>query len=77
MTCPYCGNEMKEGTVQSASTLSWYPLGYSNPKFSRWSIGKNAVLLAKAGLFTDWAQAESFYCSVCNKIIIDLNQLRP
>ncbi len=72
--CPYCGEEMKIGTIESETTLSWLPEGTRFFRLSKWSISKKAVLIEKAGIGVNPAVVYAAYCEHCGKIIIDVDK---
>ena len=73
MTCPYCNNEMKSGSVTTTrGRLSWTPDGEvkSFSQFIVASVSDNSIEFGKWDLFGAMAAAQ--YCPNCKKIIIDV-----
>lgn len=67
MKCPYCGEEMEQGVIQSPYEISW--------KTKRHLIGaaeyhEGSVVLAATSFFKGPAVV-SYLCRKCKKVIID------
>ena len=71
MICPYCNKEMKLGTIEADNLLSWTPEGERPKGATRWSISPNGIKLANFYFFRS-ASIEAYYCSDCQKIILDV-----
>jgi len=68
MKCPYCGNEMEIGVVQSAREFFW---SYKKNKMFYVANESNGdIQIAKWGL-TGCAK-EAQLCKSCRKIIMDI-----
>jgi hypothetical protein len=66
MKCPYCGEEMHKGLVQSGRDIFWSP---KKKKIFFIPISPDDILIA-GGL--NGATKESHFCKDCKKIIVDL-----
>lgn len=68
MKCPYCGNEMKSGVVQSARQIY-----FTTKEHKNWFVPDTTcddeVLLS----FHNWTRptCDAQYCPSCRKVIID------
>lgn len=67
MKCPYCGEEMEQGVIQSPHEIAW--------KNKRSYIGtakfhKGSIILSKLAIFEGSAVTANC-CHKCEKIIID------
>ena len=72
MNCPYCGNEMELGLIESKYQIIWTK-GPSKRPFIQTRVPKGSVILAKQdlkSLFTGCA-VKAFVCRSCKKVIID------
>ena len=65
MKCPFCGNEMSEGTLTSGRYIQWKEI---NPETGK----KQEYLLAKS--FMGGAKMEGQLCTQCRKVILDIEQ---
>lgn len=67
MKCPYCGEEMEQGVIQSSQEISW-----KNKKhlFGRAEFHKGSIVLSKLSMLKG-SVAIAFLCRTCEKIIID------
>ncbi|MDN6731872.1 MAG: PF20097 family protein [Atopostipes suicloacalis] len=66
MKCPYCGEEMAEGFVQSARNIFW-----STQKKKVVFAPSKAEDISIANGFNG-ASKESYFCRKCKKVIIDI-----
>ena len=71
--CPYCGNELKIGFLQSSG------LAFFTPKLHRIFIAPNLtnedeVVLTSKNM--TYPQCEAFLCSDCKKVIIDYTNVK-
>lgn len=67
MLCPYCGEAMDKGLVQSARDILWAV--EKKKMFFLSSESKGDISIAKGG---NGSVKESYLCRKCNKIIIDV-----
>ena len=67
MLCPYCGEEMDKGFVQSARPIFWSV--EKKKMFYLPSETKGDISIAKGG---NGCVKESYLCRKCKKIIIDI-----
>lgn len=75
MECPYCNYVMKSGRIQSGNLLSWTPEGESSMGISRWTKSPNSIVLAECSVL--WGAAvDAFYCPNCQKIIINVDNVK-
>ena len=65
MNCPYCGNEMERGLIQSPYELAWFK-GEKRRLFN----GRDAVTLSEPSLMG--SAVEAHLCRKCRKLVIDL-----
>lgn len=65
MKCPYCGEEMSEGTMQSGGR-------YVQWKGKDASGKKEEYLLAKS--YMGAAKMEGWLCAKCRKLVLDIEQ---
>ena len=70
MICPYCGNEMIEGFVQSREQL-YFNRGKKARFIASGDLG--SISLSRFNLIKAPA-AKANYCKRCRKIIIDLSE---
>jgi len=69
MICPYCGNEMEQGLIQSPHEINWKP-GGKRPVFGRAEFHEGSVVLSELS-FLRGSAVEAFLCRACRKVIID------
>lgn len=68
MNCPYCGEQMKKGVVQSARQIF-----FTTKAHKMWFVPdmatKNEVLLSSH----NWTSptCEAYICTYCQKVVID------
>lgn len=67
MLCPYCGEEMDKGVVQSGRKIFWT----RNKKKMFWVPNSSKGDITIAGEMNGWTK-EANLCKECRKIIIDL-----
>lgn len=72
LKCPYCGKEMKLGSIDVYDTLSWSPYGESRRGLTKRSMAKNGILLAEIH-HSSITSKESYFCSDCQKVILNTN----
>ena len=70
MKCPYCGNEMEQGLIQSPHELAWVE-GEKRHIFSRAKFYEGALVLSKISLWRGSA-VTAWLCRDCGKVIIDV-----
>ena len=68
MNCPYCGEEMKKGTIPNECHPYWLPEGKMAPPI-RLVVPKAAVRLVLDKSSAVWQKAMAWYCQNC-KIVI-------
>ncbi|MBR2027761.1 MAG: hypothetical protein IKA10_02070 [Oscillospiraceae bacterium] len=66
MNCPYCNKEMKKGAISAKSPPLWTTRNKATI-FKR----KDEISLCN---FVGTEFSAAYYCDVCNKIIVDLNE---
>lgn len=66
MKCPFCGNEMSEGTLTSGRYIQWKTVDEETGK-------KQEYLLAKS--YMGGAKMEGRLCTQCRKVILDIPEL--
>ena len=69
MLCPYCGEEMGKGLVQSARTIFW-----SRKKKKLFFIPNESegdVVIAGGA---NGSIKEAYLCKTCNKVTVDLTK---
>lgn len=69
MNCPYCGNEMETGVIQSGQEISWLP-GIKRHFFGRAEFHRGAVELSRLS-FVRGSAVVAHLCGDCRKIVID------
>ena len=69
MKCPYCGNEMEEGIIQSSHEIAWIK-GSKRHAFSRADFHEGSVVLSQLS-FLKGSAVTAFLCRACEKVIID------
>lgn len=69
MKCPYCGEEMEEGIIQSPQEISWKK-GIKRPLFGRAAFHEGSVVLSDLSLMKGSAVV-AYLCRSCEKVIID------
>lgn len=67
MICPYCGEEMEQGVIQSPHEISWK---YKKSLFGRAGFHKGSIVLSKLSMLKGSATI-AHCCRKCQKIIID------
>lgn len=66
MKCPFCGNEMSEGTLSSGRYIQWKTTDEQTGK-------KQEYLLAKS--YMSGAKMEGCLCPYCRKLILDIPEM--
>ncbi len=74
MNCPYCGNEMEAGVIQSGQEISWLP-GIKRRVFGRAEFHRGAVELSRMS-FVRGSAVVAHLCRDCEKIVIDYGDER-
>lgn len=69
MKCPYCGNEMEQGFIQSPQEISWKK-GDKRPFLGRAQFHEGSVILSELS-FMKGSAVTAFLCRDCKKVIID------
>lgn len=72
MLCPYCGNEMTPGFIQSQKPMVWNGKMTSFP--SSGGLAAGSIELSDTALFKG-AYVEAHLCRECRKIIIELESI--
>ncbi len=67
MKCPYCGEEMEQGVIQSPHEISW---DKKKRFFGRAEFHEGAVVLSAFSMLRGSA-AIAHCCRKCEKIVID------
>lgn len=70
MKCPYCGNEMEQGFIQSPQEISWKK-GDKRPFLGRAQFHEGSVILSELS-FMKGSAVTAFLCRDCKKVIIRL-----
>ena len=69
MNCPYCGQEMTKGCIQSSHAIHFVPdeipMLYKGEPEDRFKVSANGILRAVLNGYS----AESYYCPNCSKVI--------
>lgn len=70
MVCPYCGEAMEAGVIQSPHEISW-----SRKKhiLNRAELHEGSVVLSELS-FLKGSAVKAFCCRNCQKIIIDFKK---
>ena len=69
MKCPYCGNEMEQGFIQSPQEISWKK-GDKRPLLGRAQFHEGSVILSGLS-FMKGSAVTAFFFFFCKKVIID------
>ena len=72
MNCPYCGNEMEEGLIQSPYELYW-TAGDRRKFLAKAKFHDKAVMLSEYS-FVKGSAMKAFLCRNCQKVIVDYAQ---
>ena len=70
MNCPYCGEMMEKGLIQSDEEICWLR---KKAFFNHADMHEGAVCLAP-GSFWKGAVVEAWLCRQCEKVVIDYAQ---
>lgn len=65
MKCPYCNNEMEEGSISNGRDIFWKN---TNKLVGNAINLKNTVRLGTFGLFP---KVKAYICKDCKKVIVD------
>lgn len=68
MRCPYCGDAMEAGVIQSAQEINWHP-GRRRVVNAAW-LHPDSLVLSRRN-FLKGSAVEAWMCRRCGKIIID------
>ena len=68
MKCPYCGEEMKKGFIQSQRGIIWSQ--YKKGLFFNPSKSKGDVAVTYFGL--TGTSTDAYLCNSCKKIVINI-----
>ncbi len=69
MKCPYCGNEMDKGTIQSPHEIAWVE-GEKRLHSTFYGLYDGAMVLSKRSMLKGSAVI-AFLCRECQKVLID------
>jgi hypothetical protein len=69
MKCPYCGNEMELGLIQSPHEISWKK-GSKRPLLGRAQFHEGSVVLSELS-FVKGSAVTAYLCRDCRKVMID------
>ena len=72
MKCPYCGNEMELGLIESKYQIVWTK-GKKRHFLKNVTFPKGSVVLDKFDLksFVKGCAVKAFLCRSCKKVVID------
>lgn len=70
MKCPYCGEEMESGLIQSGNEITWLPVS-KRTLVTRARFFDGAVVLSEYS-FLHGSAVISWLCRSCEKVVIDL-----
>lgn len=69
MICPYCGDEMEQGVIQSPYQIFWAP-GDKRHGAGNADFHDGSIVLSKLSFFKGSA-VEAHVCRGCKKLVID------
>lgn len=71
--CPYCGNKMEKGKIQTWDSLYWTPIDERRNGISVYSKTKNSILLSNYSVLKLFGGAKiiAWYCRKCKVVIIN------
>lgn len=69
MKCPYCGEGMEIGVIQSSQEINWQEKKHL---FNRSDLYNSSVCLSERS-FIKGSAVEAWLCRKCKKIIIDFS----
>lgn len=69
MKCPYCGEEMETGLIQSSHEIAWLPVS-ERTLVGRAQYYEGSVVLSETSLLHGSAVIASV-CRGCEKVVID------
>lgn len=72
MKCPYCGDEMKQGLIQSPHEINWIP-GEKRKFFGRAMFHEGSIVLSELSMMKGSA-CVAYNCLQCQKIVIDYGE---
>ena len=73
MKCPFCGQEMEQGSFEAAADCSFLPEGKASRLYTWREMKHRAVYLPPYALrwWADYRAAQ--ICRFCSKIVVDYN----
>lgn len=72
MKCPYCNNDLQEGSIQSGDEIAWFPNG-EKKVILRKSINPSKIAIGKFS-YLNGGNALASFCKNCELIIISTKQ---
>lgn len=72
MKCPYCGEEMEKGFIQSPQEISWLK-GEKRPLLGRAAFHDGSVILSELSMLKGSA-VTAYLCRACKKVLIDYSE---
>jgi hypothetical protein len=69
MVCPYCGNEMEKGLIQSPREIAWLK-GEKKAFLGKAAFHSGSVILSESSILKGSAVA-AYLCRNCQKVLID------
>ena len=72
MNCPYCGQAMEQGLLQSPQEISWIK-GKKRRLFGRAELHEGSVVLSELSILKGSAVV-AFLCRDCRKVVIDYGE---
>lgn len=69
MICPYCGEEMESGLIQSGKEIAWLPVS-KRTLVSRAQFFDGSVVLSEYS-FLRGSAVTAWFCRGCEKVVID------
>ncbi len=72
MNCPYCGQAMEQGLLQSPQEISWIK-GNKRRLFGRAELHEGSVVLSELSILKGSAVV-AFLCRDCRKVVIDYGE---
>ncbi|MDO5603317.1 MAG: PF20097 family protein [Oscillospiraceae bacterium] len=80
MTCPYCGEELIKGEVQSGQggMIYWQPEpeteGFNKMRYTRRGVKTHGGIVLSGGQYNGSAPLVGYCCPVCKKIIVEYDE---
>lgn len=68
--CPYCGNDMEQGVIQSPQEISWKRKASI---IGRAQFHEGSVVLSELNIFKG-SKVRAFLCRHCKKVMIDYSE---